>query len=170
MSRNLSSFAKEYLENAETFARRYTAPMLLWEADHELEPAEEQWMRTEGGHGQPRPRKGEPLVFELVKQNKTNNPFAMGITLGRIDSNDIVIDDGSISRFHCWFQLDAKTQGWVVVDAESRNGVLVNNRLLAAKEKSALKPGDKLRMGTIELRFVSPEQLGERIRHTDWGR
>ncbi|MEQ1787350.1 MAG: AAA family ATPase, partial [Acidimicrobiales bacterium] len=43
-----------------------------------------------------------PNGFDLVrlaamveKGSATNNPFAMGVTVGRVESNDIVVDDGS---------------------------------------------------------------------------
>ncbi|MDP3498917.1 MAG: FHA domain-containing protein [Myxococcales bacterium] len=56
-------------------------------------------------------------MFFVEKVPRTGNAFALGVTIGRVESNDIIIDDSSISRFHAWLQLDAK-KGWMLCDAE----------------------------------------------------
>ncbi len=164
MARGLADFARLYLSDKAGFAKKLTVPVLLWEANDALNPADEQWNRTESGISDrnTRPRPGEPLVFELKKVADKKNPFSMGVTLGRVDTNDIVIDDASISRFHAWFQDDPKL-GWVVVDAESKNGSHLNRIKLVANKKSALADGALVRIGEIDLIFLSPQALVKRI-------
>src|SRR5689334_10029496 len=41
---------------------------------------------------------GEPIVFPVVKNQE--NAFGRGITVGRTGNNDVVLDDGTVSRFH----------------------------------------------------------------------
>jgi hypothetical protein len=153
-----------YLADKAGFATRFSAPVLLWEATEALNPADEQWNRTESGISDraARPRPGEPLIFELKKVAGKKNPFSMGVTLGRVDSNDIVIDDASISRFHAWFQNDPKA-GWLVVDAESKNGSMVNGVKVEPNKKTPLTDGARLRFGDIDLVFLLPAALVTRI-------
>ena len=152
-----------YLTDKAGFAKKLPAPVLLWEANEALNPADEQWNRTESGIGvRMTPRAGDPVVFELKKVPGKKNPFAMGVTLGRVETNDIVIDDASISRFHAWFQEDAKL-GWVVVDAESKNGSKLAGVKLVPNKKTMISDGAKLRFGEIDLLFLSTEKLIQRI-------
>lgn len=164
MARGLSEYARIYLSNKAGFEARLGGPVLLWEATGELKASDEQWNQTASGVGPRvlRPRPGEPLVFELKKRAGIKNPFAMGITLGRIDTNDVVIDDTSISRFHAWFQKDPKL-GWVVVDAESKNGCVVNGARLSKNKKTPLADGARLRFGEVDLVFLSTAALVARI-------
>jgi hypothetical protein len=163
VARGFADFARIYLTSKSTFISKLGVPVLLWEARAELNPAEEQWNRTESGIGiRMSPRAGDPVVFELRKQTSKKNPFAMGITLGRVETNDIVIDDASISRFHAWFQNDPK-QGWLVVDAESKNGSAIDGQKLVANKKTPIADGARLKFGEIELLFLSPQKLVQRI-------
>jgi pSer/pThr/pTyr-binding forkhead associated (FHA) protein len=164
MARGFSDFARLYLADRANFAQRLSVPVLFWEAAEALNPPQEQWNRTESGVSArgARPRPGEPLVFELRKVTTKKNPFSMGVTLGRVDTNDIVIDDASISRFHAWFQNDPKL-GWVAVDAESKNGSTVNGARIAPNKKTALVDGTRLRFGDIDVTFLLPESLVRRI-------
>ncbi len=47
---------------------------------------------------------GEPLAV-IVEKTK-DNAFQRRVTIGRTNTNDIVLDDTSVSRFHAWLQLD----------------------------------------------------------------
>lgn len=165
MSRGLAEFARMYLANKAGFPLLVTTPVLLWESTEALNPADEQWNQTESGiKGRAdKPRPGEPVVFELKKDPKKKNPFAMGVTLGRVETNDVVIDDASISRFHAWFQQDPKSSGWLVVDAESKNGSMLNAVKLKPNAKTPLVDGARVRFGEIELLFMLPAGLVRRI-------
>lgn len=164
MTRGLSDYARMYITDKAGFANRLGVPVLLWEATGELKASDEQWNQTASGVGPRvmRPRPGEPLVFELRKFAEKKNPFVMGITLGRVENNDVVIDDTSISRFHAWFQQDPKL-GWVVVDAESKNGCVMNGARLEKNKKTPIADGARVRFGDVDLLFLSPAALVARI-------
>jgi HD-GYP domain-containing protein (c-di-GMP phosphodiesterase class II) len=72
------------------------------------------------------------------------------ITFGRLKACDVQIDDESVSRRHC--RLLANEEACVVADMESANGTYVNDRRVST---STLGPGDKLRIGSTVLEFVS---------------
>ena len=134
-------------------------PGLVWEAPPTKLPDSGHWEMTDAGQAMMRPRAGEPLVFLVEKSaTTTNNPFAMGVTIGRVESNDVVVDDGSVSRFHAWLQRDERTQQWSLTDAESKNGTWVDGVKLA-KARVALRDGAKLKFGDVEMEFYLPEAL-----------
>ncbi len=159
MRRDFTHYIQLFYANPAGFVGRVANPVLLWEAKQHLKPAEQHWAPTEaGGAGQPW-RSDVPAVFELEKTPGSKNPFAMGVTLGRVDTNDLVIDDVSISRFHAYFQQDLKTGGWNVVDAESKNGSWLNAVKLVKNIRTAVASGDQLRFGEIKLIFLDAAGL-----------
>lgn len=70
------------------------------------------------------------------------------LTIGRLDSCQIVLDDPNASRRHA--ELTRREDGWWIVDLGSTNGTLVNGSLV--KERR-LEPGDQLQIGSTELAF-----------------
>jgi len=101
----------------------------------------------------------DPLVYLLRKQEGTGNAFTQGITLGRLVSNDIPVEDNSISRFHAWFQKDERLDEWALTDAESRNGTWLEERKLAPAKREVLTNLARLRFGHCEFRFLLPSTL-----------
>ena len=67
-------------------------------------------------------------------------------TIGRGPRADFIIDANLISRIHC--RLSTANAQLVVEDLQSTNGTYVNDERVACV---ALKDGDKLRIGRIEL-------------------
>jgi DNA-binding NtrC family response regulator len=71
-----------------------------------------------------------------------------GCEIGSHPSNDIVLDDGSVSRFHCELHVDAS--GVRIRDRGSRNGTLVDAMRIG---EAWLRPGSTIRIGRSALRF-----------------
>ncbi len=76
------------------------------------------------------------------------------MTIGSHASNDVVINDATVSRFHC--ELKVLGDGVWVTDLDSRNGTIVDG--MRVKE-AMLRHGHVLRLGRAGLRF---ERLAER--------
>jgi hypothetical protein len=75
-----------------------------------------------------------------------------GATLGRSRDCEIVVDDANVSRRHAAVTPAAgSTHGWAVEDLGSTNGTKLNGRRLA--EPTPLEPGDRIEVGTTEVRF-----------------
>jgi HD-GYP domain-containing protein (c-di-GMP phosphodiesterase class II) len=72
------------------------------------------------------------------------------LTFGRLKTCDVQLDDESVSRRHC--TLHARESSCGVADLQSANGTFVNDRRVATAD---LQPGDKLRVGSTVLDFVS---------------
>ncbi len=129
-------------------------PVLLWEASGQATSAEH-WETTRGPSANA-PTVGDPRVLRVEKASKTQNAFAFGITLGRVDNNDLVLDDHSVSRFHAFLRYDDRAQTWFLTDAESKNGTWVDGNRLGPNQPTALRDEAVLKLGDAQLRFMLP--------------
>ena len=66
------------------------------------------------------------------------------ITVGRSSSNDCVIVDPQISRFHCQIMQDELGQ-YSIIDLNSKNGTYVNGKKIT--ERTRLNPLDSVIVG-----------------------
>ena len=82
-------------------------------------------------------------AFELPPQGT--------ITLGRGDSNDVILPEPAASRVNS--EIVGRDGAWLIRDRASANGTFVNG--LRIREQ-VLRDGDKLRIGTVELKFFAP--------------
>ena len=70
------------------------------------------------------------------------------VALGRDDENAIQLEEPSISRRHA--VLERMNGEYVLRDLHSSNGTFLNDELV---QEAPLKPGDRLRLGDIELGY-----------------
>src|SRR3954469_13413852 len=98
MARSLTFLATQFLGGRSGFKNSLKNPVLIWKAPPSSASGES-WQGTHSGVGPSRPHEGEALVFDVRKEPGKQNAFAMGVTIGRIDSNDVPLDDVSVSRF-----------------------------------------------------------------------
>src|SRR3954470_7746672 len=106
-------------------------------------PLETHPLRPSGGTPVRRLRLLDPagrVVGDLVKARAS---------LGQQLSNDVVIDDPSVSRFHCEFLLDQDAAR--VRDLSSRNGTWVDGTRVI---ESYLRDGAELRLGRTVLKIA----------------
>jgi hypothetical protein len=157
MSVGLTQYARRFFTEGESARLAHQHPVLVWEV-HSTPPERELlMMQTLPGGPDSRPRAGEPLVFDVKKAGKKANAFALGVTIGRTESNDVTVQHESVSRFHAWLQQDARTGAWTLVDAESKNGTWMGPMKLSPNRAETLASGAKLRFGEVELLFLPPE-------------
>lgn len=161
MGLGLSQYARRFLGNRAELEKSVDCPVLIWETptSRAADPA----LPTLTGTTQHRPLGGDALVMEVRKVVGAANPFVFGVTVGRVDTNDIVIDDGSVSRFHAYLQLDAKLGRWVVVDAESKNGTWVAGKKVGPQERTPVADTARLRFGFVEVTFLEPRTFISRL-------
>jgi hypothetical protein len=67
------------------------------------------------------------------------------VSLGRTADNDVAIPEYSISKRHCFFELQQNEVS--VFDCGSTNGTLLNGRRLDPNTKTALAGGDVITLG-----------------------
>jgi FHA domain len=94
--------------------------------------------------------------FMALALRKVSDTFPHMITLGRTGNNDLVVADSSISKLHAIFTHSAQ-KGFELADAGSKNGTWVAGRQLVARgEATAVRLGDRIRVGRIEFTVVDP--------------
>ncbi len=77
-------------------------------------------------------------------------------TIGRDKGNDLIIENPSVSRVHA--RVRYVKRNYLVSDAGSRNGILVNGSLL---DEYPLRFGDRITIGKFEVEFVSVGDVSE---------
>lgn len=96
------------------------------------------------------------MAFLEVKSPRWSRRVELGaepVQVGRHPDNAIQFNDDGLSRQHCVFEKSAK--GWQIRDLGSRNGTKLNGERVSAVE---LSTGDVVRVGTLEIRFLNPEE------------
>ncbi|MEY3144099.1 MAG: Flp pilus assembly complex ATPase component TadA [Planctomycetota bacterium] len=78
------------------------------------------------------------------------------ISVGRHPDNQIQFNDDGLSRKHCVFE--RRPDGWWVTDLGSRNGTKLNGVRITT---ASLTSGDVVRIGNLEIRFMSPESVAK---------
>jgi hypothetical protein len=160
MGAPLTTYARRFVVDRATFQATLEHPMLVWSSGHVPSTeagTPEHYLPTDAGRSPTRPSAGMAIAFEVKKVIGKANPFAMGITVGRLDHNDVVVDDATISRFHAYFQKDEKKGSWSLSDAESKHGSFVNGLQLQANQRVPLTNGCDVRFGVVAMQFFTPE-------------
>jgi pSer/pThr/pTyr-binding forkhead associated (FHA) protein len=101
------------------------------------------------------PAAGPTLAFVSGGEAGRREDIATGATVGRGPDNAIVIDDATVSGSHA--RLSEAGGSWAVQDLGSTNGTFVNGKRVT---HGVVKAGDRLRFGSVELRFEMPETRG----------
>src|SRR6478672_9650804 len=86
------------------------------------------------------------------------------ITVGRGNANDLVLNDGSVSRFHAVFKL--RDNSIFVADRGSTNGIVLNDAKI--NKETELKNGDVALLGLYRLRLENVDDKGLQVRRGEW--
>jgi len=92
------------------------------------------------------------LKFKDTKINDFLIDQGRNITIGRRESNDIVIENLAVSGMHA--KIDAIDKGYLLTDLKSKNGTFVNGQLIATHW---LGHGDTVSIGKHTLVFAYTE-------------
>ncbi len=98
------------------------------------------------------------LIHPLRRGAHSVAPF---VSVGRTANNDVSFSDVTVSRFHAFFKQDREGV-WRVQDAGSKNGTRLNGRIVPPQgggEAVAVRSGDDLRFGSVELTFLDAQAL-----------
>ena len=77
------------------------------------------------------------------------------VCIGAMDDNDLLVDDDTVSRYHCRIHQDENS--YLITDLDSTNGTFVNRVRI---KEAYLKPGCTVTLGKSDLLFQS---LDERV-------
>ncbi|MBN2656286.1 MAG: FHA domain-containing protein [Spirochaetales bacterium] len=75
-------------------------------------------------------------------------PLSGNFSIGRLESSDLILSSGSVSRRHAKMNFDG--EDLYIQDLDSSNGTFVNGSRI--RERSLLRDGDLLKIGQTEFR------------------
>lgn len=97
---------------------------------------------------------GAPHIFVLAQVSGSDTGGAHRLTaretvVGRGARADLVVADEEVSKKHCIVRVDSGAVS--VLDLDSRNGTLVNDRPLRPNMPKRLRHLDEIRVGSLRL-------------------
>lgn len=98
------------------------------------------------------------IIYALRKD--PTRPFATTILIGRSRSNDIVLDDPSVSKLHA--RLERQANHWGLSDAGSSNGTRIHSQggiIEIDGAASEIQPDQLVQLGDCFLSFVDASRL-----------
>jgi pSer/pThr/pTyr-binding forkhead associated (FHA) protein len=100
---------------------------------------------------------GETYIarFELngvPKESRIEFPVSGSVSVGRIGSNALTIDDGSVSKIHASLSVDAEGH-LLVADTGSTNGTFLNDERITYGKATMVGEGDRVKFGVIDVVF-----------------
>jgi hypothetical protein len=138
------------------FERELPGPWLVWEAGPWRPPSARKETMLAGPGTRLLPS-GESLAIQLAPKQA-----GAEVTLGRDATNDLVVDDATLSRVHLVFRRDEAGR-WSVRDAGSRNGTKVDG-LPLGQAPAAVGRGAIIEAGAVRLSFHDGASLYVRLR------
>lgn len=96
-------------------------------------------------------------------KKREGNPYPDRFSIGRALNCDVVIRLPFVSKVHAHVQVSGPS-GYSLRDNDASNGTFVNGRKLEPKGTAALKLGDEIAFGSLELQFVDASQLYQILR------
>jgi len=93
---------------------------------------------------------GKPREVRLVFAGKSR------LSVGRTKENNLWIDDAGVSKIHASLILNHEKQ-LAVADTGSTNGTFVGGERIAYGKAVALKDGERIKFGTVEVEFERQE-------------
>lgn len=109
--------------------------------------------------------RNRPRLHKLAQLVNENDSSVIDIdrwetSIGKSKSNDIVLPQEDISRFHA--VIAKKQKEWVITDTFSKTGVLVNDERVDGQ--AVIEDGDIITIGTIPLKFLCAEALSDELK------
>jgi pSer/pThr/pTyr-binding forkhead associated (FHA) protein len=104
-----------------------------------------------------REKKGDGLMLQLNFSDDRHPPVKLDqarLTIGRHESNDLVLKEDGISGFHAEIQLDENDI--YLIDMDSTNGTCVNGEKITGRTQ--LKAWDKLNFDKVTAEIINPEK------------
>lgn len=109
--------------------------------------------------------RNRPRLHKLAQLVNENDGSVIDIdrwetSIGKSKSNDIVLPQEDISRFHA--VIAKKQKEWVITDTFSKTGVLVNDEKFDGQ--TVIEDGDVITIGTVPLKFLCAEALSDELK------
>jgi len=155
----MSLVVEQYARLGEAFLERYDHPWLVWDATAWSAPRADGTTRLARVPVEPPSQKErDALCFGLFVKGNIKK-----IALGRANDNDVVINDGTVSRYHAVLTL-AHAGRWQVQALRTTSSTHCGSRQLAFNEIAPLVDREKLLVGAVDLTFYEPKSFVEMVR------
>lgn len=146
-------------EDLAVFQRTLPGPWLVWEAGPWRPTARDRSTQASSGR-RARESSGDALALEVAPRPGRGGDD--GVRLGRGPDNDLVVDDGTLSRMH--LLLRGGAGGWTVQDLRSSNGTRVDG-VPVDGAPVPIEPGACIEAGSVRLTFYDARGLYLRLKH-----
>jgi hypothetical protein len=143
----------------ESFERAHPGPWLVWEAGPWRPPSPDRATRA-SSERRARDSSGDALA--LLVAPRAGRTRLEGVRLGRGAENDLVVDDGTLSRTHLLLREQGDT--WTLEDLRSSNGTRVDGTAVNGLAVP-LEPGTRIEAGSVRLTFYDAKGLYLRLKH-----
>jgi len=155
----LSTLATKFRgKTVEEFRRVHECCWLVWEPGVWKPPAKSGETVTVVRLPTPTPSAGEALALALTPRT----PGSAQVTLGRASTNDVEINDATLSQTHLMF-MERSPGLWTVRDAGSKNGSWLDGFPLAPGKPHPLVSGARLQVAQVCITFYDPAGLFVRL-------
>jgi hypothetical protein len=104
--------------------------------------------------------RGARAIVPLRRRIATGRPETDRVLVGRARNNDVVLRDGTVSKFHAWFEADDQGDLFLA-DARTKNGTMLNGIPLSGGDLEPVRLGDEILFGTVKTLFCSVDALWE---------
>ena len=105
-----------------------------------------------------RPMEGRSATLRLVPVDGSRTSVVLGdrpLTVGRSESNDLMLADAEVSRRHARLEADGDGRGWNVVDLSSTNGTWLNGTRV---DRAAIRSGDVITFASVSFQVQSDDR------------
>ena len=119
-------------------------------------------LNTTAFHSQPKAEAAPCVVLVLGFSKHTGRQWALDkslVTMGRLASSDICLEEGGLSKNHARFTIDA--EGVHITDLGATNKTMVNGMALTPNVPLRLKNNDQIRAGSLLFKFLHKGILSE---------
>jgi len=94
------------------------------------------------------------FVLERPSGKTRERIFDQGvITIGAMEENDLILNEETVSRFHC--KVIQEPDGYLLVDLDSTNGTFINH---VRVREAYLEPGCSIQLGQSDLKFFFADE------------
>ena len=114
MSTSFAELISAWLKDPAGTKAKWDGPVLVQRMTAGGTDAED-WAPTRAAFVMSEPEANDARIHLIAKAAGKPNAFPMGVTIGRVPTNDIELDDASVSRFHAWLQRDERTKQRLMV-------------------------------------------------------
>jgi anti-sigma factor ChrR (cupin superfamily) len=137
---------------------KYTSPVLLVVA-----PAEG-WTQITAVKAEAKAGTSVSMLPTIVikLERKKVSPDESRLSLGRATVCDVVLPFSALSKVHAW--MHEEEGRWVVCDAGSRNGTVVDGIKIPPNQNVQLRDGATLRFGDVTAKFFHPSSFWTDLR------